>query len=115
SKAFTAMEQTPDNLPEDLAEKWLNGRITPEEAAIFDRWYESVSEQDVPVEGIDRATFRDGMLEEIKRRRQGAGSKTVRRISYGWLAAAVAASVIVALGLFWYRSGPDWPVDSENH
>jgi len=104
------MEQTDDNLPEELAEKWLKGSITPEQEAVFNQWYESQSEEEIPVEARNREYFRDLMLERIKSGRQQP-HKRGRRVKYRWVIAAAAASVLIALGVFSYKGSHEVAAD----
>lgn len=99
------MEQILDNLPEDLAEKWLQGTLTPEEQVIFDQWYEAFSTQEVQVTASSRESFRDLMLEHIQHARapmaETSTGKPVRTIKKAWLLPVViaAASIIFAFVL----------------
>lgn len=105
------MEQSADNLPENLAEKWLNGNITPEEEAIFNQWYESQAEGEVPVDARDRQYIKELMLDHIKSGRRQPAGRRASRVIYRWLAVAVAASVLIALGIFRYEGKKDVIID----
>ena len=98
-------ENIPDKLAEDLAEKWLAGTITPEEQAIFDKWYESYSDELPTVEAFSREQFRDLMLRQIKSGTSNPkNKKSGLVIKLSWLVAAVAASILMVFGLNWYFS-----------
>jgi transmembrane sensor len=95
------MAEFPDNIPEDLAEKWLKGNITPEEQAVFDQWYEAGSEDEVTVEVSSREAFRRLMLHQIKSSdQQKTSTKSAGAVQLRWLIAGLAASVLIAFGVF---------------
>lgn len=100
------MEQLPENIPEDLAEKWLKGKLTPEEQAIFDQWYESPSDDEVIVDATSREDFSALMLTHIKNGEKAPAYKKPGTASRRrWLVTAVvtvAASFLIAFGLFRY-------------
>src|SRR5262249_12515995 len=81
---------------EDLAEKWLNGTITPEEEKEISDWFNSNTEQlDVPytyASGIE--DLRSRMLAKINERRERQ-RPPVRRIQFLRRIAAAAAILLV--------------------
>jgi len=111
------MEQFPENIPddqaEDLAEKWLAGNITPEEQAIFDKWYDAQPEQIPTVEASSREEFRELMLRQIKSERSNKKNKRSSLvIKRSWLAATIAACILIAFGLFRYLGRQNEKMDS---
>lgn len=113
------MDQLPDKILEELAEKWLNGTLTPEEETLFNQWYEQHSDEEIPVEGVSREAFRDNMLAYIKNagREQNADqiqthSARSTRHRQLLLMGAAAAILAIVFGLFWYLCPPGTAPDN---
>ena len=93
---------------EELAEKFLNGNITPEEEEEYHQWYQSLTEADVvAVPGniaMSREAHRQQLLSSIQSK-MGAGMPTsvrpVRRTWYKWVAAA-SIFILAAGAVIWF-------------
>ncbi len=85
----------------ELAEKWLNGTITPEEEEEYARWYNSLGPDNVleiPVEhAVDREAYRKKILQQINRKRRG-GSR-LRKRRYGTITTVI---LILCSGIYLY-------------
>lgn len=98
-----------------LADKWLNGSITPEEKAEFMDWYNS-REEELPVEipfafAKDEGEHRDRILTKIMARQQPvAVVKKMAPIRRWWAAAAVV--LLLATGAY-FLVKPDAPPQSQ--
>ena len=85
--------ENPDKRYLELAEKWLNGTITPEEEKEFADWYNAGQDETVFLPAAfapGREALRERILQNIRQRRQ---TKTVRRPVY-WRVAAAAAILL---------------------
>ena len=102
---------------EVLAEKWLNGSITPSERLRFDEWYEQEAGASMTLESgdADAEAFRARLLERIQMtigegRGGGYGAEhgirhVVGRRPWRMGAAAVAAAVLIlVVGGWWWTS-----------
>ncbi|MBC9932987.1 FecR family protein [Chitinophaga qingshengii] len=93
---------------ETLAEKWLKGTITPEEANEYADWYNAGQAEpvDIPASfATDEATHEERIWRQIAAR-AGFGNNTVTatplRRRRWWAAAAVTAAIVTA-GSYWYH------------
>lgn len=91
---------------EDLAEKWLNGKITREEKEEFAQWYNTIPDEDMhvpPGVALNKAELRNRLLNKIKPVRKSA-------IWLPALAAAVVVVGLVGLLVLWSANGKIKPV-----
>jgi len=100
----------------ELAEKWMNGTITPEEERVFAEWYNANRDEEVIVPSTfasDEQEHRDRILAHI---RSGMNGSLPRRRSR-WLPAVAAAVLLLAgAGSLWWglgRSGDRAPQIAE--
>jgi len=104
------MRQEIDKRYLELAEKWMNGTITPEEEVIFAHWYNQ--DQDTPVAlesdfATDEAALRQRIFERLRTRSKSAKAKNKLK-SYRYpIAASIALFLLLSgyFGLSLYRSG----------
>ncbi len=96
-------EQSPDRYNE-LAAKWLNGTITPEEIREYNDWYNRIDDAPAevsagfaPAREVLEARIFDRILKIVRHR-----EPMVWRRSY-WASAAAVALVMLAGGYWWYR------------
>jgi len=90
----------PDNRYLGLAEKWLNGTITPEEEKEFADWYNAGQDETVFLPAAfapGREALRERILRNIQQRKQ---TKVIRRPGY-WRVAAVAAVILLIVAGTW--------------
>lgn len=89
----------------ELAEKWLNGTITPEEAEEYARWYNSIDDEDtleVPANwAADREEHRLKILDQLNRKRNRVIHLKKRRY---WTVAAAILLLITGSYLWLYNS-----------
>jgi len=94
----------PDKRYLELAEKWLNGTITPEEEKEFAAWYNAGQDETVflpPVFAPGREALRERILRNIEQRRE---TKVIRRPRYWRMAAAAAVILLIVAGIWlWYN------------
>jgi len=94
----------PDNAYMKLAEKWLNGTISPEEEAIFSEWYnenqDGVIQIPQAVAGNEKE-LAESMFKQIERRRRKA---VVRPIYQTPLFRIAAAIIVIVMGMVLYNT-----------
>jgi transmembrane sensor len=95
----------PDQKFTELAEKWMNGTITPEEERLFTEWYNASEDREVIVPASfvsGEEAHRNRMFRRIRHQMTHDGN---RRIS-GWIPAVAAAVLILAgSGTLWWKMG----------
>jgi len=100
----------PDNRYLELAEKWLNGTITPEEEKEFADWYNAGQDDTVFLPAAfapGREALRERILQNIQQRKQ---AKIIRRPGYWRVAAAVAIVLLMVAGIWtWYSKHTSTP------
>ncbi|SKA41617.1 protein of unknown function [Chitinophaga eiseniae] len=90
---------------EALANKWLEGTITPREKELLEQWYRQGQEEDVEVPAsfvAGEAAHRERMLAGIRRKIASTGALEVvqkKRFLRGWQAAAVIL-ILVSAGAY---------------
>lgn len=96
---------------EELAEKWLKGTITPEEAREYADWYNAGQDAPVdmppnfaPSEAAHEQRMLRNMEERIARQTPVLTGKPIRKW-HGWAAAAVLL-ITAAAGYMWLRPSP---------
>lgn len=103
------MKEKPSNSRlQTLAEKWLSGKITPEEAKEYADWYNH--QQDLPINipadfARDEKTHRDRILSKIMpldQQTTPAPAKKARRLRL-YYGAAAAAILCLLLGVTFYK------------
>jgi transmembrane sensor len=89
----------------ELAEKWLNGTITPQEEEEYAQWYNSFQPDDVVEIPVDRAgnreALREKILQKINQKRKGAVAFRQRKYR---AAAAIFALLCGSAYFFWHSS-----------
>lgn len=89
----------------ELAEKWMNGTITPEEERVFAEWYNANQDEEVIVPATfasDEQEHRDRILAHIRSNMNGALPRRRPR----WLPAVAAAVLLLAgAGSIWWGLG----------
>lgn len=100
----------PDQKYYELAEKWLNGSITPEEEKAFAEWYNK--DHEAPLEiptsfAPNEAALKQRIWAQVQKRRQGGRVIGMRLVRYS-AAAALVLLVAGAAWLGWFRA--DVPV-----
>lgn len=89
----------------ELAEKWLNGTINPEEETEFARWYNAGQDREIhiPAEfaGSEEA-LRERILLAIQQQKQPARAKVAPLFSRPLVRVAAAAIILLLAGGAWY-------------
>lgn len=86
----------------DLAEKWMTGRITPEEEAEFAAWYNAGQDTPVTVSGKfarDESQQRERMLATINWNDRGKGGVIIKLRSWPVRLVAATVALILCLGI----------------
>jgi ferric-dicitrate binding protein FerR (iron transport regulator) len=93
---------------QQLLQKYLDGKATPEEARLIDRWFEAIGKSPEELEAVEEAPLADKLWKAIDRKtaepeevRPGRIARQVKVVHWwqsGLLRAGVAAAVIVMLG-----------------
>lgn len=99
--------------PEELAKKYLNGTITPEEQARFEDWYADFDDEKVELD-----CSRYNSIEELKSSIYREIQKRIhpkRNASNLWLKTAAAALVLVFFALVFYLTLSPKGADNSNH
>lgn len=107
-KGIFFMKRLSDEELSILAEKWLDGSITPEEKQRFDTWYEKQPDPEIVVQTSegDQNLFRERIMARIKA--TAIEKKPAPRLKW-WISRVAAAAVIVlAVGLayLWWQPTP---------
>lgn len=102
------MKQLSDDQLSILAEKWLDGTITPQEKSLFDAWYEQQPEAKIVLETKegDENVFREKVMARI---RATTGKRHATPTIKFWIARVAAAALIAAalgVGYLWWQSRP---------
>lgn len=100
-----------------LAEKYLDGTATAEEAAALHEWYDHVNEGDTEIVVAEQETTLEGTRARIllQLQEQIAESEkptaTIRRMPRKWLTAAAASAILLlaAGAWFWQQPGKEQP------
>lgn len=96
-------QEHPDQRYLDLAEKWLNGTITPEEESEYAEWYNTVdrdAELEIPADrAMDKESHRKEIFKSIRRRQAPAVPLYSNRLLRFSSAAAI---LLVLAGLSWW-------------
>src|ERR1700743_2624654 len=92
-----------ENRYQELAHKWLDKTITPEEQAEFAAWYNS--DQDTPIDipqtfAENEEELRERILFKIKKSSQLNNNK--RKIVFRWLSVAATFFLITTIGIKHY-------------
>lgn len=102
----------PDQKYLDLAEKWKNGSITPEEERVFSEWYNAGQDEEIIIPDTFAASEEAHgarMFEAIRQRRAGLNRPRVGR----WVAAAAVVLLVASGATLWgisRRTDPLKPV-----
>lgn len=87
--------------PEELAHKWLNGALTPQEQAWFERWYAGFNDEELLL-SESKYTSADQIKSTILNSlnaRIDEGPKAPVKVVHLWRRIAAAAAVVFAIGL----------------
>lgn len=93
----------PDQKYLDLAEKWKNGSITPEEERVFSEWYNAGQDEEIIIPDTFAASEEAHgvrMLEAIRQRRAALSRPRMSR----WVAAAALVFLVASAGAGWWIS-----------
>lgn len=102
----------PDQKYLDLAEKWKNGSITPEEERVFSEWYNAGQDEEIIIPDTFAASEEAHgarMFEAIRQRRAGLNRPRAGR----WVAAAAVVLLVASGATLWgisRRTDPLKPV-----
>ena len=102
----------PDQKYLDLAEKWKNGSITPEEERVFSEWYNAGQDEEIIIPDTFAASEEAHgarMFEAIRQRRAGLNRPRVGR----WVAAAAVVLLVASGATLWgisHRTDAQKPV-----
>lgn len=94
-----------------LAQKWLNGSLSPEEEALFNEWYDQLPPSSVEVEGqdVDAGAFKERVYRRVMTSIQTEAGKSGRH-TRRWMAWSAAAAIVLAFGLGVYLTAHKSPV-----
>lgn len=97
----------PDKKYQQLAEKWMNGTITPSEEADFAAWYAKDQEKPLEIEAgfaTDETAQRNRMYSRIQFRDKPERAKSFK--IYRW-AIAASITILMCLGIFIFQKNND--------
>lgn len=93
---------TPNGIPPALLEKYLSGNCTDAEKELVEAWYASLQGEPRYLDHLpdaEQTKMQEQTFGNIRRELHMAEERPVRRLPWHWLA-GIAASVLVALGIF---------------
>ncbi|AYD47328.1 FecR family protein [Arachidicoccus soli] len=102
------MEYPSEEKLRELAQKWLNGRLSPQEEEVFNRWYEQLPDSEINIasQDITEEEFRMRMLERVKGSIKTTRNRSVIfKLTHSVWAAASILIFLFGLGLYLSR-GP---------
>ncbi|MGF7232807.1 FecR family protein [Arachidicoccus sp.] len=99
------MEYPSEEKLRELAQKWLNGTLSPQEEEVFNQWYEQLPDSEINMTSQDanEEVFRDRVLERIKNSiKTNRSHSVVYKLTHSFWAAAAAAMIFFLFGLRLY-------------